>query len=284
MIHPTLSSTSFASLPGLALILLVACGAPPDQGTAVARVGDAVLTETELAAQLPADLEGKSGAAEKALFVENWIREELLYQEALDLELDQKAHLQHLLEQARRSLLVATLLDEAFDGQEAQISEAEIQEYYDQHQDEFLLLQPQVHARHILVATRRDANARLQALKRGEPFEKIAREYSLDPDTKFAGGDLGYFSEDDDPLLWETCQNLPLNRLSKPIRTEYGHHIIEVLDRQEAGTAPELEQVRSQIVETLVHQQYQQRLEKLIDRLKTSREWTVYDESLKGSL
>ena len=267
------------------LILLVACGDPPEERTAVAQVGDAVLTEEELAAQLPAEAEGELADAERAAFVGGWIREELLYQKAVELELDQKADIQHLVERARRSLRIAALLDEEFNGQEAQISADDVQAYCDQHQEEFLLTEPQVHARHILVATRRDANARLKALKRGEPFESVARAHSLDPDTNFNGGDLGYFSADDDPVLWEACRNLSPGRPSrKPIRTEYGHHIIEVLDRQEAGAAPELEQVRPQIEEALVRQQHQERLEELIDRLKATREWAVYDEILRESL
>ena len=263
----------------LVTVLLPACDRSQDQGLIVAQVGDAVLTIADLQAQQPADL----NSAERASIIENWVREELLYQEALDRELDQKPSIQELIEQTRRSLLVADLLNTEFDGREVQLPEASTQQYYDQHKDEFLLIQPQMRARHILVATLRDANAKLQDLKRGDSFEQLAREHSRDPDTRFSGGDLGYFSEDDDPILWESCQNLPLNSLSKPIRSEYGYHIIQVLERQEAGTPKELDQVRPQIVEGLVNQEYQQRLEDLIAHLKTTREWIVYDRELEES-
>lgn len=263
----------------LAAILLAACDRHEDQGPIVARVGDAVLTAAELEARLPDDLDGDLAAAERAHTIETWVREELLYQEALARRLDQRAHLQQLLEQTRRGLLVADLLDTEFEGWEVKISESSIQQYYEQHRDEFLFFQPQVRARHILLRTLSDADARLRALQRGDSFGDQALQHSQDQDTRLSGGDLGYFSEEDDPLLWDLCQNLKLNSLSKPIRSESGYHIIQVLDRREAGTPKELDQARSQIVETLVRREHQQRLEDLITRLKAAREWAIHDRA-----
>lgn len=273
---PARSRIPTTSALGWILALLVAsCGTPPERDSVVAQVGDAVLTEADLAAQVSSGLEGPQAEVERERFVENWLREELLYQEALAQELDQKAVIQGLLEETRRSLLVASLLDAEFNDRDVQIPETAVQQYYDQHRDEFLLLQPEVRARHILVATLRDANARRQNLLQGESFEDVALEYSRDQDSRTDGGDLGYFSEEDDPILWKECQQLSLNRISKPRRTESGYHLIQVLDRKEAGAPRELAEVRAQIVETLVHQEHRSRLDELIERLKSGAEWTV---------
>jgi peptidyl-prolyl cis-trans isomerase C len=262
----------------LAVVLLAACDSPQHHGSIVAQVGDAVLTVADLETRIAGELDGELDDGERQRIIENWVREELLYQEALARQLDQKAHLRRLLEEARRSLLVADLLNAEFEGREVPISEDSILHYYEQHKDEFLLLQPQVHARHILLATLRDANTKVQALQRGESFAALAQEHSRDQDTKFLGGDLGYFSAADDPILWESCRNLKLDSLSKPIRTEYGYHIIQILDRQETGTPRGLDQVKPQIVETLVYQEHQQRLEELIARLKANSEWAIHDQ------
>lgn len=259
------------------ILVFNSCNGIQHQGPIAAQVGDAVLTEATLETWLTDELDPELAETERERFTENWVREELLYQEALARQLDQKAHLRQLLEEARRSLLVSDLLDGEFSGREIQISEDAILTYYRQHQDEFLLLQAQIHARHILLATLRDANAKLQELQRGASFEELARNHSLDQDTKFSGGDLGYFSAADDPALWESCRKLQRHSLSKPIRTEYGYHIIQVLDRQEAGNPRGLEQVKPQIIETLVHQEHQQRLEEFIARLKASKEWAIHN-------
>ena len=163
------------------------------------------------------------------------MRQELLYQEALTRKLDQQARLKMLLEQTRRDLLVAALLDDEFSSQELDFSEDDILRYYDVHQDQFQRAIPEVKARHILLSSQREANARRQALQRGEKFTDVAHEHSLDVDTRYQSGDLGYFSEVDEPTLWAATRELPLNRVSKSIRTEYGYHLIQILDRQEAG-------------------------------------------------
>ena len=257
--------------------VLNSCDGTQHHGPIAAQVGDAVLTEAILETWLTDKLDPGLAEAERERITENWVREELLYQEALARQLDQKIHLQRLLEEAHRSLLVSDLLDTEFAGREIQVSEDAILNYYQQHKDEFLLLQAQVHARHILLATLRDANAKLQELQRGDSFEELARDHSREQDTKFSGGDLGYFSAADDPVLWESCLKLQLNSLSKPMRTEYGYHIIQVLDRLEAGNPKELDQVKPQIIETLVYQEHQQRLEELIARLKANTKWAIHN-------
>ncbi len=263
--------------------LLAACSSSSTEDGVVARVEEAVLTAAELENRMPAELGLGQGTAEKAQFVERWIEEQLLYQEALDRRLDQQPRTQQLLEQARRDLLVAALLSAEFEGQDTQVSEATIQQYYEENYGEFRRTKPEIRALHILLATEGDANAKRQALRNGASFEELARLHSLDQETKGRGGDLGYFSGDDNPTLWEACRGLPFKSLSEPIQTQFGYHLVQVLDRQEAGTTKELDQVRPQIVDALVRQDYHQRLAELIVKLKGSRNWTIDERQLSAS-
>ena len=271
----------FLSLVSLAFH---ACGKPQPPSDLLARVGDATFTEEDLKARLPLGVDQELIDAQRTQLIENWVQEELLYQEALRRRLDQDARIHALLVQARRDLLTAALLDEEFADQEIHIDEASIQAYYQDHAGEFQRPLPEIHIRHILLASRRDANAKRQALQRGESFEDLARKYSLDPDSRLKGGDLGYFSEAQDPILWEACQSLPLHRISKPIRTEYGYHLIQVLDRQEAGTVRPLEQVRELVVEALVRQRHQEKVRELVDRLKAASDWLIVAPARTDSL
>lgn len=263
-----------------AAALLAGCSSNTTEDGVVARVEEAVLTTADLDNLLPAELGVGQGTAEKAQFVERWIEEQLLYQEALSRKLDQQPRTQQLLEQARRDLLVAALLSAEFEGQDTQVSEATIQQYYAENREEFRRDKPEIRALHILLATEGDAVAKRQALRNGASFEELARLHSLDQETKGRGGDLGYFSADDNPTLWEACRGLPFKTLSEPIQTQFGYHLVQVLDRQEAGTIKELDQVRPQIVDALVRQDYQQRLAELIGKLKSSRDWTIDEHQL----
>ena len=204
------------------------------------------------------------------------MREELLYQEALARGIHQQTRLKTLLAQMRRDLLVAALLDAEFQDHELAFSEAAIRRYYDAHQADFQRLRPEVKARHILLTNQREANARRQTLlQRGERFSEVARKYSHDDATRNEGGELGYFSEVENPVLWAACQELPLKRISAPVQTEYGYHLIQVLEHCEVGTVRDLTQVRSQIVEALVRQHHQSQLDQLVAKLKNSADWAI---------
>jgi len=263
---------------GIALalvLLLVACEDSSAPQRAIAQVGDAALTEADLGAKLPLGIDPDHADGERARLLEGWVQQELLYQEALRRDLHRQPRLQTLLERARRDLLIAALLDAEFAGQETAIDEAAIEAYYQEGAGQFQRPLPEIRARHILLASQRDANAKRRLLKQNTPFEQVAADHSIDPDTRFQGGDLGYFSEDLDPILWEACQDLPLNQVSKPVRTEYGYHLVEVLDRQETGTLRDLAQVRQQVVEGLVRQRHQEQLDRLIGQLKVAHPWSI---------
>ena len=204
------------------------------------------------------------------------MRQELLYQAALARGLHQQERLKTLLAQMRRDLLVAALLDAEFQDRELAFSEAAIRRYHDEHQADFRRPHPEIKARHILLTSEREANARRQTLlQRGESFAEVARKYSHDASTRNKGGELGYFSAAENPVLWAACQDLPLKRISDPIYTEYGYHLIQILERCEAGTVRDLTQVRSQIVEALVIEHHQSQLDQLVAKLKNSTDWAI---------
>ena len=242
----------------------------------VARVGDAELTESEFASQFAPGLDADLAEGARAQLIEDWVRQELLYQEALARGLHQQERLKTLLAQMRRDLLVAALLDAEFQDLELAFSEAAIRRYYDAHQADFRRLHPEIRARHILLTSQREATAQRQTLlQRGESFAEVARKYSHDAATRNKGGELGYFSEAENPVLWAACQDLTLKRISEPVPTEYGHHLIQVLERCEVGTVRDLTQVRSQIVEALVREHHQSQLDQLVAKLKNSTDWAI---------
>jgi parvulin-like peptidyl-prolyl isomerase len=255
---------------------LSGCDTPPNEQELVAQVGDAALSLSQLEDRLSPGDDPTNEAANA--MVEGWVKEELLFQEAKGRNLDQAPHIRALLEQARRDILVAELLNSEFEDKELEITEDAVLGYFDAHRAEFVLTQPRVRARHVLLASQRDARTVRQALVKGDSFETVAEQYSQDQETKLVGGDLGYFSEFNDPILWEACLDLPLNTFSKARQTQYGYHIIQVLERQEAGTLRELDgQVRDQIVENLVRLEHRRRLDELVTRLKGQGEWTIFE-------
>jgi peptidyl-prolyl cis-trans isomerase C len=121
-------------------------------------------------------------------------------------------------------------------------------------QEDLALVEEEVRARHILVAvpqsnpTEEDyakAKEKILAIKAeidaGKPFEEAAAEYSDCP-SKAHGGDLGYFPRKDamvEPFA-EAAYALKVGEVSRPVRTQFGYHLIKVIDRSKEPAKQQL--------------------------------------------
>lgn len=99
------------------------------------------------------------------------------------------------------------------------------------------------HVRHILLKqdvnmtneeARKQVKNLYEQLKSGKDFGSMAKIYSLDAASAVKGGDLGWVVADElvKPFA-DAVAALPLHSVSKPVKTPYGWHLIEVLDRKE---------------------------------------------------
>lgn len=95
----------------------------------------------------------------------------------------------------------------------------------------------EVHARHILVADEATASAILEQLNAGADFAQLALQYSLDPTSREAGGDLGWIAPGDlvQKEVEDALFSLPTNaRSPEPVRSPLGYHIVEAIERGES--------------------------------------------------
>ncbi len=87
-----------------------------------------------------------------------------------------------------------------------------------------------LHALHILVKTEAEANELLYDLKNGGDFKEIARAKSTCPSGN-KGGDLGWFGRGQMVKEFENAAfNLKIGELSKPVKTQFGYHIIKIIE------------------------------------------------------
>ena len=135
----------------------------------------------------------------------------------------------------------------------------------------------QTHARHILikvneVSSEADAKARIDRLRDrlggGAKFEDLARVNSEDASSA-KGGDLGWLSPGDTvPDFEKAMDKLKPNELSPPVRTPFGWHLIQVLERrkQDVTDARRRDQARTALRERKSDEQFQDFLRQLRDR------------------
>jgi peptidyl-prolyl cis-trans isomerase D len=171
----------------------------------------------------------------------------------------------------RRTVDYATL-DFAQLRQRAQVTEDDEKIYYQQHIDAYKV-EDRAHVAHILFKTvgKTDAEVTeikakaedvLKKAKQGAKFADLAKQYSEDT-TKDKGGDLDWIVRGQTVPEFETAAfNLPKGAISDLVKTQYGFHIIQVIDRETART-----QTFDEVKAAIQGQMQQQKAEQLGDTL-----------------
>ena len=162
----------------------------------------------------------------------------------------------------------------------AKITDAEIRAAYDKQMSETPPVN-EVKARHILVATKEEADAIIKQLDEGADFQKLANEHTTDPSGKTTGGDLGYFSAGQMVPEFETAAfALEVGGYTKePVQSQFGWHIIKVEDKR-AQQPPAYDTVKEQFRNAVFRDKYFA----LVVQLRKDGEVEISDPELKTAV
>lgn len=242
-------------------------------------------------AEIERQIDQAIGEAKERLGGEEPYREQLRRENTTEAQLREKYR-----GELRRQLMVRRLVEKQFPRKPVPQTEAET--YFTAHRDKFPKVPAEVRLSVIQIAPQPDSAAlaagrarALAARKRitgGEKFAKVAAEVSDDPASKDAGGDVGFFTRGRmEKAFEEVAFSAPLNVLSQPVRSPYGWHLIEVLERDtlkntrgrdslDADGKAQLEVHARHIVVRVTPTQVD------VERAKTTAD-RVRDEAVKGT-
>jgi peptidyl-prolyl cis-trans isomerase C len=159
------------------------------------------------------------------------------------------------------------------------VTDEQVRAYYDQ--NPVLYSTTQIHASHILVKDENLAKQILAELREhAEKFADLAREKSTDTISAKKGGDLGTFGAGRMvPEFEKVAFTLKPGEISDVVKTQYGYHIITVLDRKEGEPKP-FDQVKEQIRATLRNRALQDQVQGHFEQLKKDADLHIDDAAL----
>lgn len=181
-----------------------------------------------------------------------------------DCKRDQTPEFRQHIEDLTDQILTQEIMQELF--KDVTVSEEEVQTFYEENPERFKL-EKTVNASHILTETEEEANTIYEKIESGKiSFEDAAKKYSKCPSSE-KEGNLGYFKRGMMVKEFEDVAfSIPLSVCSKPVKTQFGYHLIKVLDQTEPGQIP-FDEVKEKLMEELkaVKQQkiYENKLEEL---------------------
>jgi parvulin-like peptidyl-prolyl isomerase len=172
-------------------------------------------------------------------------------------------------QQVRDELRTRILSNKIFEAvtKSVNVTEADITNYYKQNSSNYQ--QPESRdVRHILVKTQSQAQDLYNRIKAGASFAALAKKYTQDQASKAAGGKFTAFKGRTVAPFDEFVFSAKNGELSKPIKTQYGWHIIQVLSAVKPATSTPLSQVHDSIKTTLTQQKQNTVMQDWIASLK----------------
>jgi peptidyl-prolyl cis-trans isomerase C len=260
------------------MIVLAGCAQTANQGSGDAAAAKPVATvngvtiSRDVYEYFAKNVAGKASTEltpeQRNQLLDNLVHAEIIAQQATKDGLDKKGETAAMLELSRLQLLEQASSENYLKDRKA--TEAELKAEYDA--QVAALPKTQYKAHHILVKTEAEAQAAIARIKKGEKFETVARELSLDS-SRANGGDLGDFFA---PTAMVKPFGDAVVALKKgdmtttPVKTEFGWHVIRLDDTRETA-APPFDSVKDRIEQIVQAKKFQAYGDELLKTAKLEK-------------
>ena len=262
----------FFALSCILMLIASSCFRKSEGVPFVARVSNQYLTPEKVKGSFNAAVCATNPQARD--FVTQWVNSALLYEEAKAEGLDRSTQVNETLEEMKKQLAIDRLLEtEVYGDQQATITNEEVETYYHQHRDLYLLAEDLAKVRFLLFANR-DAASRLRGvLSKGSSWDEALQ--SLSEDSLFSAAiieraDSEYIKRSTarSVELWRTVTQLRVGDLPQIVKDDAGYYVVGLSQIQRAGEVAELPSVVGETRDRVLMEKRQRALGELLERLK----------------
>lgn len=242
----------------------------------IATVNGETINDTEADALVAAFQQGATynnlPAEMKKRVLDDLVNRKLLLSDAKAVGIEKDPEFMTAMQNVREGIILDTYMKKIFNT--IKVSDSDAKVYYDGNKDRFN--QPaSMRAKHILVQTEAEAKSIIDELKKlsgdaqVKKFQELAAAKSIDKGSAEQGGELGWFAQSQMvPEFGNAAAAMKKGEISsKPVKTNFGFHVILKEDFKAAGVVP-FDQVKPQIVDMLKMEKFQTTIKAKGDALR----------------
>ncbi len=197
---------------------------------------------------------------------------------------DAELKAQGLNSEQARDIIRANLVQEAIFNKvtkEVKVSDEQVKTYYDKNKAQYGTPETRP-VRHVLVKEKAKADDLYAQLKAGGDWQAIAKQHSQDPASKNQGGKMTATKGQLVPEFEQTAFTIGDNGISKPVKTQYGWHIIQALGPVKKSQSTPFPQVKEAIRQQLLQENRNKEMEKWVAEMRKDLEGdTTYQVGYK---
>lgn len=262
----------------LMALAVAGCESSEPPSDYVARVGSSYLTQDEVQDALESAPASQDSADARRQIIEQWVTNELLYQEAKRQGLREEPDVKQLLQENERSVLISALVSTLYEQDTVRPSAAEVNAYYERHRQQLRLREPYLQVRH-LASPNADSAAQARSLLQqaviaghaDSTWSLLAHRFATDPSRALDLASNFYpaqrlFSQL--PPLRDKLRTMSDGQIATLVRTDSLTHVLQLVERVPAGTVPPISWIEDEIQRRLTIQERKQRYARRVQRLR----------------
>ena len=258
----------------LSILFFCGCGSQQKETDFIARVGKAELTETELRSILSDSYENRIMNQDYLnSLVTSWTKKEILFQKARDFHFHEDPAIKFKVADFYRDLTINAYIKYHIQTN-VSFTEEEIRDYYQKNRRSFIRDTDEAKVSHVIINDLDEAERVLSILRsrNSSDRESLFSQYAFETKIIRKNESLKEINN--------TVFNTRPRTLLGPIPSDYGYHIIEVLDRYEPGTVRPYDEVRDEIIDRITQHKIQEYYTVLVDSLIDHSDYEINENKL----